>query len=88
MIPNGESYSSNFSSILRVSRAAEMSVEAEDRDGSGSDPLPVYLKYARLQVGMSTTANAKVDKMREAEDPRLVVSGDDVLRRSKTGKTI
>ena len=51
MLSNGESYSNSFSSIVRVARTADLSAEVRGKDGSGSDPLPPYLKEARLDVG-------------------------------------
>lgn len=53
MALNGASYSSSFSTFLRVSRTARLSVEVMDEDGSGQDPLPSYLKLARLDIGIN-----------------------------------
>ncbi|MDI1487031.1 MAG: hypothetical protein OHK93_006294 [Ramalina farinacea] len=49
---NGASYSNNFSTIVRVARTADLSTEILDkeRDGFGRDPLPKYLKHARLNM--------------------------------------
>lgn len=58
LIQSGESYRNNFSTIVRVSRTAELSVEVMGQDGSGRDPLPAYLKDARIDIGVkSATAN-------------------------------
>jgi hypothetical protein len=55
---SGASYSNKFSTIVRVSRTAELNDEVKDNDGSGYDPLPTYLKNARLNIGANTaTAN-------------------------------
>ena len=52
---SGASYSGNFSTIVRASRTAKLSVDVADQDGSGCDPLPKYLERARLDLGASTT---------------------------------
>ena len=51
---SGASYSGNFSTIMRVSRTAKLSVDVSDQDGSGCDPLPKYLEKARLDLGVNT----------------------------------
>ena len=79
MIPlalNGISYSQNFSTIIRVGRTADLSTEILDHDGFGADPLPIYLKYARLNIGtLSTTTATDAHEMAEtpAEEQSLVV---------------
>jgi hypothetical protein len=55
LILSGASYSDNFSTIFRVSRTAKLSVEVMDQDRSGYDPLPDYLKRARLDIDANTT---------------------------------
>ena len=50
---NEASYSDNFSTMLRINRTAEISAEVRERDGSGRDPLPKYLKHARLNISGS-----------------------------------
>lgn len=52
---NGASYSDSFSTVLRVSRTAELSVDVQRKDGMGSDPLPRYLENARLDLIGSAT---------------------------------
>jgi hypothetical protein len=54
LIQSGESYSNNFSTAVRVSRTAELSVEVMDQDGSGRDPLPAYLKDACIDISAKT----------------------------------
>ena len=58
LVLSGVSYSHNFSTVVRVSRTANLSVEVLKRDGFGADPLPNYLKDARLDVGARNTATA------------------------------
>ena len=55
---SGASYSDKFSTIVRVSRRARLSVDIASQDKSGCDPLPLYLENARLDVGgNAATAN-------------------------------
>ena len=63
LILNGVSYSDNFSTIVRVSRTADMSVEVMDDDGDGREPLPKYLKEARFDM-----------HARSADEPKNVVA--------------
>ena len=75
ILQNGASYSSNFSTIVRVGRTAKLSVDVADQDGSGCDPLPTYLEKARLDVDvLSATANAYelVETGAEEQDVDLV----------------
>jgi hypothetical protein len=53
IVNRGESYSSNFSTIFRAARAATMEVEMETKPsgGGGADPLPKYLKRAKVRFG-------------------------------------
>ncbi|KAF4626926.1 hypothetical protein G7Y89_g11231 [Cudoniella acicularis] len=64
LILNGASYSNNFSTIIRVSRTTELNVEVTDQDVFGRDPLPSYLKHARLNMGVKT-ANTNAYEMVE-----------------------
>jgi len=45
---NGLSYSNDFSTVLRVSRHADMTVEIHSSDIDGSDPLPRYLAKCNI----------------------------------------
>lgn len=78
LILNGVSYSDNFSTIVRVSRTAKLSVNVRDQDGPGRDPLPTYLKHARLDMGANTTT-AEARDMAESptEKQSLVVAPKD-----------
>jgi hypothetical protein len=51
ILANGASYSSAFSTVLRIARAAELSVEVQKSDLDGKNPLPSYL--AKATVAMS-----------------------------------
>lgn len=51
LISNGASYSNKFSTILRVSRTVRLGAEVSEPDGDGRDPLPKYLKLARIDPG-------------------------------------
>ena len=70
---SGASYSNNFSTIVRVSRTAELSNEVKDDDRTGYDPLPTYLKHARLYISSETTT-ANVHEMTDtpSEEHSLV----------------
>jgi hypothetical protein len=54
LLLNAESYSNDFSTNLRVSRTAELSVKVMEKDRSGRDPLPTYLQDARLDLRANT----------------------------------
>ncbi|KAJ5403013.1 uncharacterized protein N7487_008909 [Penicillium crustosum] len=45
------SYTSKFSTILRVTRGAVISTELDTKDYSGLDPLPVHIANAKLTTG-------------------------------------
>lgn len=50
LILSGAAYSNNFSTIARISRTAELSVEITSADGLGHEPIPQYLKEARFTI--------------------------------------
>ena len=52
IIVGGASYSTQFSTIVRVAKTDDLDVDIVDRksDGFGRDPLPDYLKHARLNL--------------------------------------
>ena len=50
ILVNDASYDNSFSTVLRVSRAAELSVEVQDVDLSGKSPLPPYLAKATVTI--------------------------------------
>lgn len=49
MIANDASFSNEFSTILRISRGAQLSHEINRADLSGRDPLPAYAKNATVR---------------------------------------
>ena len=53
---NGASFSYSFSSILRLSRGAEISVDINKADLDGRDPLPRYLKEATVKFSNVATS--------------------------------
>ena len=48
---NGVSYSSTFSTVFRVARGADVSVELQEEDLDGRDPLPKHLAKAQVSFG-------------------------------------
>jgi hypothetical protein len=48
MYSNNASFSAEFSTILRASRAADISEEIRDGDASGKDPQPKYFAKATV----------------------------------------
>ena len=62
MVMNKVSYDNSFSTIFRISKMAESSVEVTSEDGAGYQPLPDRLAKARLKMELTTmgpTANAE-----------------------------
>ena len=89
LILSGVSYSYNFSTIVRVGRKAELSVEVMDQDGSGRDPLPEYLKHARLDIGPNTATAKELETAESpAEQQSLVSVPGHPSSRSRTVRTI
>jgi hypothetical protein len=88
LLLSGESYSNNLSTIVRVSRMSELSVEIMDDDASGHDPLPLYLKNACLDL-RANRATTREPGMTETtrEDDRLVTVLEDVPRKSRRART-
>ena len=58
MYSKNASFSAEFSTILRASRAAELSAEIRDGDASGKDPQPEYLAKATVAFASSSTRQA------------------------------
>lgn len=66
LLYNGASWNNNFSTIVRVTRIAEMSVEVMDEDDDGRAPLPKYLANARFILGhQSENTNLLVTTVRK-----------------------
>ena len=65
LLVNRGSYSLNFSTMLRVTRNSNMSVELKREDTDGKDPLPPYLAEARIRLSRmdgGADRNAEEDK--------------------------
>jgi hypothetical protein len=48
VLANGASYSNVFSTVLRIARAAELSIKVQESDLEGKNPLPSYLAKATV----------------------------------------
>lgn len=89
ILQSGASYSGNFSTIVRVSRTAKLSVDVADQDGSGCDPLPKYLEKARLDLGVNNATASTYELVQtgtEEQDVDLVPKNPKM--RSDTRMTI
>ncbi|KAK5674200.1 hypothetical protein LTS10_013037 [Elasticomyces elasticus] len=53
LVISGASYDTTLSTIVRVAKAAELTVELKDEEGAGCQPLPDKLAKARLVVGLA-----------------------------------
>jgi len=56
---NRASYSYSFSSVLRLSRGAEISIEIDKSDLDGRDPLPQYLEQSLVRFPNIATSPAQ-----------------------------
>jgi hypothetical protein len=54
LVSNGASFSTSFSTILRVSREASLTTPVREVDADGCDPLPKYLAKAELSFPSSS----------------------------------
>ncbi|KAL8848660.1 MAG: hypothetical protein Q9221_006334 [Calogaya cf. arnoldii] len=73
MIANEASFTNRFSTILRLSRGAQLSYEINYTDLSGRDPLPTYAKKATVRfwpqsVSQIKDQNAYIPVNREIEE--------------------
>jgi hypothetical protein len=50
ILANGASYGNAFSTVLRIAQAAELSVEVQESDLDGKNPLPSYLAKATVTM--------------------------------------
>lgn len=71
ILMNDASYDNSFSTVLRVSRAAELSVEVQDVDLSGKSPLPPYLAKATVTISSR-------DQAQTSPTPKSSPSNNDV----------
>ena len=89
IVLSGASYSGNFSTIVRVSRTAKLSVDVADQDRSGCDPLPKYLERARLDIGVNTTTASAYELVETGtEEQEVYLVSKDPKIRSDTRVTI
>lgn len=68
MIANNASFSDKFSTILRLSRGAQLNYEINHTDLSGRDPLPAYAKKATVRFSSQ--------RMSEMKDPNAYMPVD------------
>jgi hypothetical protein len=54
LVNNGASFSTSFSTILRVSGGASLTTPVREKDADGRDPLPKYLAKAELSFPSSS----------------------------------
>lgn len=59
MIANEASFTNRFSTILRLSRGAQLSYEINHADLSGQDPLPIYAKKATVRFSPQSVSQLK-----------------------------
>lgn len=50
LLSNGASYSNNFTTVLRATHQATMSVTMLEKDADPADPLPDYLAKAQITL--------------------------------------
>lgn len=62
LLLKGASYSDDFSTVFRISQAARISVNLEERDELGHAPLPKRLKNVTVEWHQATTAGCLVGK--------------------------
>ncbi|KAK5722309.1 hypothetical protein LTR15_005538 [Elasticomyces elasticus] len=74
LIISGASYDTTFSTIVRVAKAAELTVELKDDEGAGYQPLPDRLAKARLAVGSSSLQPQAEEEMRDRVQALLAAS--------------
>lgn len=60
MIANDASFSSRFSTYLRLSRGAQLSYEINHGDLSGRDPLPAYARSVTVSFSPQRMSETKV----------------------------
>ncbi|KAK5679710.1 hypothetical protein LTS10_007658 [Elasticomyces elasticus] len=78
LVQNGASYSNYFSTVLRVSRTAELDVQVAGRDGPGHDPLPAYLHHARLGLGSQAVDARGYELVKGSTDQQSLVRSHDI----------
>ena len=84
IVANNASFSNKFSTILRLSRAAQLSSEIHHADRQGRDPLPAYAKQATVrfsQEQMSETRDSNIYTLvnREGKDDEREITTQEKL---------
>ncbi|KAL8865387.1 MAG: hypothetical protein Q9174_006913 [Haloplaca sp. 1 TL-2023] len=74
MVANDASFSNQFSTILRLSRGAQLSYEINEADRSGRNPLPAYAEKVRVKF---SSKPAGENESRGDYNPVDVGGGDD-----------
>lgn len=59
IIVNNASFSNRFSTILRLSRGAQLSKEINHADLSGRDPLPAYAEKATVRFSQEQMSGTR-----------------------------
>ncbi len=59
MIANDASFSNKFSTILRLSRGAQLSYQINQADLSGRDPLPAYANRVTVKFSPERAVETK-----------------------------
>jgi hypothetical protein len=57
---NGSSYSNTFSTVMRITRDAQLSVEISKEDGTGANPLPAYIANATISFRGSSVPDRQM----------------------------
>ncbi|KAK5693913.1 hypothetical protein LTR97_009530 [Elasticomyces elasticus] len=89
LLLSGASYDTTFSTIVRVAKAADLSVELKDDEGTGSQPLPKRLAKARLVINASLSQQVEMlDRGKGKQQPvvetnSLLAASDGSYERSR-----
>lgn len=75
IIVSGASYDTSFSTVVRVSRHAQLTTTVTASDSSGHQPLPKHLARARISLGPSMAereSRAQIELKAHAESNSLL----------------
>lgn len=75
------SYSDNFSTVFRTTKAAEIDVKLLDKDLDGQDPLPARLRQAKVLFQQRDVEGVKL-AVSSSSYSRLKVSSENDSRKS------
>lgn len=76
IMSNGASFSNEFSTILRTSRAASVNVNIEQEDADGKDPLPKYIDEAHVVFTGGIWREALTRAEQETQQPGTKDKGE------------